>query len=46
MIQVPAGVDGNAALTKLEKQYGVKLANGQDTLKGKKAVLVNFWFYN
>ena len=22
-------------LTKLEKQYGLKLANGQDTLKGK-----------
>jgi aspartate aminotransferase-like enzyme len=34
-MKVPAGIDGNAALSKLEKQYGVKLANGQDTLKGK-----------
>lgn len=32
---VPAGIDGNTLLSKLEKQYGVKLANGQDTLKGK-----------
>ena len=35
VIKVPAGIDGNAALSKLEKQYGIKLANGQDTLKGK-----------
>lgn len=35
VIEVPAGIDGNAALTKLEKQYGFKLANGQDNLKGK-----------
>ena len=35
VIKVPAGIDGNAALSKLEKQFGVKLANGQDTLKGK-----------
>jgi aspartate aminotransferase-like enzyme len=35
VITVPAGVDGNAVLSKMEKQYGVKLANGQDTLKGK-----------
>jgi aspartate aminotransferase-like enzyme len=35
VITVPAGIDGNAALSKLEKQYGYKLANGQDTLKGK-----------
>ncbi len=35
VIKVPAGVDGNAVLSKLEKQYGLKLANGQDTLKGK-----------
>jgi aspartate aminotransferase-like enzyme len=33
--EVPAGIDGTALLTKLEKQYGLKLANGQDTLKGK-----------
>jgi aspartate aminotransferase-like enzyme len=35
VIKVPAGVDGKAVLTKLEKQYGFKLADGQDTLKGK-----------
>lgn len=32
---VPTGIDGNELLKKLEKQYGLKLANGQDTLKGK-----------
>ena len=35
VITVPAGVDGIATLKKLEKQYGYKLADGQDTLKGK-----------
>lgn len=35
VIKVPAGVDGSAVLSKMEKQYAVKLANGQDTLKGK-----------
>ena len=35
VIKVPAGVDGNAVLSKLEKKYGLKLANGQDNLKGK-----------
>lgn len=33
--KVPTGLDGNELLKKLEKQYGLKLANGQDTLKGK-----------
>jgi aspartate aminotransferase-like enzyme len=33
--KVPAGIDGNLLLAKLEKQYGVKLAGGQDTLKGQ-----------
>ncbi len=33
--RVPAGVDGSALLSKLEKQYGFKLAGGQDSLKGK-----------
>jgi aspartate aminotransferase-like enzyme len=32
---VPEGVDGNALLAKMEKQYGVKVAGGQDSLKGK-----------
>lgn len=35
VIKVPDGIDGNVTLSKMEKQYGVKLANGQDTLKGK-----------
>ena len=33
--KVPSGVDGSALLGKLEQQYGVRLAGGQDTLKGK-----------
>jgi aspartate aminotransferase-like enzyme len=32
---VPAGLDGLEVLRKLEKQYGLKYAGGQDTLKGK-----------
>lgn len=35
VITVPAGIDGSATLKKLEKQHGYKLADGQDTLKGK-----------
>ena len=35
VITVPPGIDGNAFLSKLEKQHGYKLANGQDSLKGK-----------
>lgn len=35
VITVPNGVDGSGTLKKLEKQYGFKLADGQDTLKGK-----------
>jgi aspartate aminotransferase-like enzyme len=35
VIKVPNGIDGTAVLTRMEKQYGVKLANGQDELKGK-----------
>jgi aspartate aminotransferase-like enzyme len=33
--KVPPGIDGAALLEKLEKQYGIKLAGGQDSLKGK-----------
>jgi aspartate aminotransferase-like enzyme len=33
--KVPAGVDSSVVLSKLEKQFGMKLANGQDHLKGK-----------
>lgn len=35
VIEVPAGIDGNAVLSTMEKKYGVKLANGQDSMKGK-----------
>jgi aspartate aminotransferase-like enzyme len=33
--KMPPNIDGNVVLTKLEKQYGLKLANGQDQLRGK-----------
>ncbi|HMC66241.1 MAG TPA: alanine--glyoxylate aminotransferase family protein, partial [Gemmataceae bacterium] len=33
--QMPPGIDSTVVLSKLEKQYGLKLANGQDQLKGK-----------
>jgi aspartate aminotransferase-like enzyme len=35
VVKLPANIDGNVLLAQLEKQYGIKLANGQDTLKGK-----------
>lgn len=35
VVKMPANVDSTVLLTKLEKQYGLKLANGQDQLKGK-----------
>jgi aspartate aminotransferase-like enzyme len=35
VIKMPPGIDGQAVLSRLEKQYGIKLAGGQDTLKGK-----------
>lgn len=33
--KAPAGLDSTTIIANLEKQYGIKLANGQDTLKGK-----------
>jgi serine---pyruvate transaminase len=33
--EMPPGLDSSVLLSKLEKQYGLKLANGQDVLKGK-----------
>lgn len=33
--EVPAGIDGNDLLVRLEKKYGLKIAGGQDSLKGK-----------
>lgn len=35
VVKMPANIDSTVLLTKLEKQFGLKLANGQDTLKGK-----------
>jgi serine---pyruvate transaminase len=35
VVKMPSGIDSTALLGKLEKQYGLKLANGQDELKGK-----------
>jgi aspartate aminotransferase-like enzyme len=35
VIKVPPGVDGSGILKKLEKQYGFKLADGQDNMKGQ-----------
>jgi len=35
VVKVPEGIDGVALLSKMEKQYGLKLAGGQDALKGK-----------
>jgi aspartate aminotransferase-like enzyme len=35
VFKVPDGIDGVLLLKKLESQYGLKLAGGQDTLKGK-----------
>lgn len=35
VIAVPEGIDGSGVLKKLEKQHGFKLADGQDTMKGK-----------
>lgn len=35
VVKVPDGLDGQMLLDKLERQYGLKLAGGQDHLKGK-----------
>ncbi|MCC6420699.1 MAG: alanine--glyoxylate aminotransferase family protein [Gemmataceae bacterium] len=35
VVKMPQGIDSTVLLGKLEKQYGLKLANGQDDLKGK-----------
>jgi serine---pyruvate transaminase len=35
VVKMPPGIDSTVVLGKLEKQYGMKLANGQDQLKGK-----------
>ncbi|MBI3410618.1 MAG: alanine--glyoxylate aminotransferase family protein [Planctomycetes bacterium] len=35
VVKAPPGIDSSDLLGRLEKHYGLKLANGQDTLKGK-----------
>ncbi len=35
VFHVPPGIDGAALVSRVEKDYGVRLAGGQDTLKGK-----------
>ncbi|HMF19819.1 MAG TPA: alanine--glyoxylate aminotransferase family protein, partial [Gemmataceae bacterium] len=35
VIKTPDGLDGVALVSKLEKQYGIRIAGGQDPLKGK-----------
>jgi aspartate aminotransferase-like enzyme len=34
-VKMPQGIDSTELLSRLEKKYGFKLANGQDQLKGK-----------
>lgn len=42
--KMPPGIDSTVLLQKLEKQYGLKLANGQDQLKGKVIRLAHMGF--
>jgi aspartate aminotransferase-like enzyme len=35
VVKTPEGIDGVALVSKLEKQYGIRIAGGQDPLKGK-----------
>jgi aspartate aminotransferase-like enzyme len=35
VVKMPTGIDSTELLSRLEKQHGMKLANGQDQLKGK-----------
>lgn len=45
-IAVPAGVDGGAVVKTMEKRYGVKIAGGQDSLKGKIFRLGHIGYYD
>ena len=42
----PAGVDGGAVIKTMEKAYGVKIAGGQDRLKGKIFRLGHIGYYD
>jgi aspartate aminotransferase-like enzyme len=35
VVQTPAGLDGVALVSKLEKRYGIRIAGGHDALEGK-----------
>lgn len=44
VVKMPPGIDSSELLAKLEKQYGMKMANGQDNLKGKILRLAHMGF--
>ena len=35
VFEVPAGLDASVILSRLEKEHGIRIAGGQDTMKGK-----------
>ncbi len=45
-VKVPQGVDPGAVLKTMEKRYGVKIAGGQDRLKGKLFRLGHIGYYD
>ena len=45
-VTVPAGVDGSGVLKSMESRYGVKIAGGQDRLKGKIFRLGHIGYYD
>jgi aspartate aminotransferase-like enzyme len=45
-VHVPHGVDGAAVLKTMEQRYGVKIAGGQDRLKGKIFRLGHIGYYD
>lgn len=45
-IAVPAGIDGGAVVKTMENRYGVKIAGGQDSLKGKIFRLGHIGYYD
>jgi aspartate aminotransferase-like enzyme len=44
--KAPAGIDSTTILSKLEQRYGMKLANGQDALKGKILRLAHMGYFD
>jgi len=45
-VTVPAGVDGGAVMKTMEQRYGVKIAGGQNQLKGKIFRLGHIGYYD